>query len=200
MRFGERAQARSFLLGRPGGVRLPGSGARCWVGLPGFLAWRVAMGLGELQVAGSKLCGLRTFPHRRLRCLATVGAGSAAAWKYGKPLVQGIGGIADSKYCYRRIGGRADMSPALGACGVWLGKGKLGWCGWQRAGCGFWGCCGCGNFGQFQNGNDVGCPWITVQQPWQDGTLYIKEPSKTPGLPASGSGWRAISAAHSPQA
>ena len=55
-------------------------------------------------------------------------------------------------------------------------------------------------FGQFQNGNDVGCPWITVQQPWQDGTLYIKEPSETPGLPASGSGWRAISAARSPQA
>ena len=78
-----------------------------------------------------------TFPHRRLRCLATVGAGSAAAWKYGKPLVQGIGGLADSKYCYKGGGGRADTGSVRGAGVVRLGKRKLGWRGWQGGGCGF---------------------------------------------------------------
>ena len=161
MRFGERAQARSFLLGRPGGVRLPGSGARCWVGLPGFLAWRVAMGLGELRVAGSKLCGLRTFPHRRLRCLATVGAGSAAAWKYGKPLVQGIGGLADSGIAADRLGGSRRYGPSVGLWVVWLGK--KNWDGAVAK--------GRLRIRGFQNPYEFHRTIIEVQQPWSFGRL-----------------------------
>ena len=69
-----------------------------------------------------------TFPHRRLRCLAAIGAGSAALWKYGKPLVQGIGGIADlGVRGTDRPAAYADICPASGARVVGLGKRKFDW-------------------------------------------------------------------------
>ena len=63
--------------------------------------------------------GLRTFPHRRSRCLAAVGAGSAAAWKYGKPLAGATRGLADSGEYYGAVGGSRRYEPNIGLWGGW---------------------------------------------------------------------------------
>ena len=54
---------------------------------------------------------------------------------------------------------------------------------------------------KFSNRGDSGdSKAIRPEKRLRAGTMHIKEPQKTPGLPASGSGCRAISAARSPQA
>lgn len=40
-------------------------------------------------------------------------------WEYGKPLAQGIGGLADLRYCYRWVGGSRRYEPSVGLEGGW---------------------------------------------------------------------------------
>ena len=91
----------------------------------------IGLAMGWLRIRATRFT---TFPHRRSRCLATVGAGSAALWKYGKPLVQGIGGIADSGVVTDGSAAHADTGSVQGIRVVGLGKGKLGCRWWQKVG------------------------------------------------------------------
>ena len=102
------------------------------------LALRGTVGMGERRAVlgrfeDSGRRGLHTFPHHRA---------SRALWKYGKPLVWGTSGIADSGYCY---GWPRRLTP------IYTQHRAMGWFSLERRNCARIGC---------WRGCDFGCSML----------------------------------------